>query len=84
MSNHHIVIKINQTEADSWRNDDVLQRWCQVFRGAPLVRRYLEGEPLTHAERDAVIDSLAIYKKRLISLSWPFLGSCLRGIGASI
>ena len=71
MHNHlHLVIKLNPTEATQWNADEVLRRWSCLFKGAPIVQRYLKGDPLTPAERSAVSDCVVRYQKRLQSLSW--------------
>ena len=71
MHNHlHLVIKLNPTEATQWDTDEVLRRWSCLFKGAPIVQRYLKGDPLTPAERTAVSDCVVRYQKRLQSLSW--------------
>ena len=71
MHNHlHLVIKLNTDEAKQWNMDEVLDRWCCLFKGAPIVQRYLKGDPLTPVERDAVSICAESYKQRLQSLSW--------------
>ena len=55
MSNHiHLVVQLKPKEAERWTADEVLERWCSLFRGAPLVQKYRAGEELRPAERDAV------------------------------
>ena len=71
MHNHlHLVIKLNPDEAKQWYMDETLDRWCSLFKGAPIVQRYLKGDPLTPVERDAVSICAESYKQRLQSLSW--------------
>ena len=71
MSNHlHLVVKLNPSEADNWSTEEVLERWTSLYKGAPLVQRYMNGEQLDKAERDAVSDRILIYKQRLQSISW--------------
>ncbi|ARU55659.1 hypothetical protein OLMES_1584 [Oleiphilus messinensis] len=44
MSNHyHLVIKLNPNEALDWSQDDVLARWCSVFKG-PLIVQGIFGK----------------------------------------
>ena len=70
MSNHlHIVVKLNPSEADNWSTEEVLERWTSLYKGTPLIQRYMNGEQLDKAERDAVSDRILIYKQRLQSLS---------------
>ena len=71
MSNHyHLVVKLNPAEAETWSDADVLQRWTALFKGPLLVQRYLAGEALAGAEKDAVSATIAVYRKRLGCLSW--------------
>ena len=71
MSNHyHIVLKLNPCEAEAWSNDEVLHRWCSLFKGVPLVQKYLNGKPLLAVERETVNACIVVYRKRLQSLSW--------------
>ncbi|WP_051227621.1 hypothetical protein [Oceanospirillum beijerinckii] len=45
MSNHyHLVLYINQSEAESWSIDEVITRWQILFKGPILVQRYQRGE----------------------------------------
>jgi REP element-mobilizing transposase RayT len=71
MSNHlHLVIKLNPEEATQWSANEVLERWCSLFKGAPIVQRHMAGEELSKTEREAVSDRIECYQKRLQSLSW--------------
>ncbi len=71
MSNHyHLVVKLNPDTPEKWSNDEVLNRWTALYRGALLVQSYREGEALSPAERDAVGSMAAVYRARLGSLSW--------------
>ena len=59
MSNHyHLVIHINQAEAQSWDKDEVIKRWTTIFYGPYPVQKYLRGEKLT-PEEDAAVDFTA-------------------------
>lgn len=71
MSNHlHLVIQLKPEHAKNWSTNDILDRWCSLYQGSPLVQRYRAGESLLPAEREAVSDSVQHYHKRLQSLSW--------------
>ncbi|WP_394203837.1 transposase [Marinagarivorans algicola] len=71
MSNHlHLVIKLNPKEAAQWSAKEVLERWCCLFKGSPIVQRYIAGEELSKVEREAVSDCIECYQKRLQNLSW--------------
>ncbi|MCH8497404.1 MAG: transposase [Marinobacter sp.] len=71
MSNHyHLVIKLCPEQAEDWGRDEILERWCSLFKGSRLVQRYLAGERLGEAEDNAVEEAVQVYRKRLCSLSW--------------
>lgn len=71
MSNHyHLVVRLAPDEATTWSTRDVLLRWCSLFRGPLLVRRFLDGEQLSDVETSTVHDTARVYRQRLQSLSW--------------
>jgi len=71
MSNHyHLVVRLNPDEAATWSDDDVLEHWTALFRGPLLVQRHRAGEPLSAAELDTLRSIIAVYRRRLSSLSW--------------
>jgi REP element-mobilizing transposase RayT len=71
MSNHyHIVVKINPDEAKGWQMQEVFQRWCSLYKGPLLVRKFLEGEELSAGELKTVEHFEVLFKKRLTDLSW--------------
>jgi len=71
MSNHyHLVLRINRDRADQWSDDEVIDRWTQLFSGPIIVQRHKNGEPLTAAQRDTMSDIVAVWRKRLSDMSW--------------
>lgn len=71
MGNHyHLVLRIDSARADHWSDDEVLLRWCQLFKGPILARKYLAGEALSAVERDTVSDIAAVWRDRLSNISW--------------
>ena len=71
MANHyHLVIKLSPDDVDPWSDDDVLERWCCLYKGAPLVQRYLDRQDLCDAERRQVTRYARTYRQRLADLSW--------------
>lgn len=71
MANHyHLVVKLSPNDVDPWSDDDVIQRWCCLYKGAPLVQRYLDGRDLCDAERRQVARYAKAYRERLADLSW--------------
>ena len=71
MSNHyHLVLCVNLKQAESWSADEVLYRWCQVFKGPEIIRRYLDGDNLMPSEVKYVETFVEEYRQRLVDLSW--------------
>ena len=71
MSNHyHVVVRINQAQAESWSDDEVISRWLKLYSGPVLVQRYLAGEANTLAEREVIAELVATWRERLTDLSW--------------
>ena len=71
MSNHfHLVVKILPDEINQLSNEEIVERWCSLFKGPILVQQWQAGEPLCSAELQTVDDCIKLYRKRLASLSW--------------
>ena len=71
MSNHyHLVVKLSPDEVDSWGNDEVLSRWCSLYKGPPLVQRYYRGDNLCPAELRRIDEYVETFRQRLGDLSW--------------
>jgi len=71
MANHyHLVVKLSPDDVVPWSDDEVLSRWCCLYKGAPLVQRYLDGQDLCDAERRQVFRYATAYRSRLADLSW--------------
>ena len=71
MSNHyHIVLKLNPDEANNWSQDEVLTRWCALFKGPLIVQKYLRGDALDTAEHNTFDALVKLYRERLTDLSW--------------
>ncbi|MBO9489464.1 transposase [Endozoicomonas sp. G2_1] len=71
MSNHvHIVLFVNQQNADSWPLDEVLSRWHELFKGTLLTQQYLRGDLLSKPLMEMVEQTAAQYRQRLMDISW--------------
>jgi REP element-mobilizing transposase RayT len=71
MSNHyHVALHINAEQALSWSEREVIERWHRLFKGSLLSQRFLQGEALSKAERNALSDQICEWRDRLISISW--------------
>ena len=71
MSNHyHVVLHINRDKALAWSVPEVIDHWHRLFNGSVLSQRFVEGEALGQAERDALSEQVNVWRERLMSLSW--------------
>jgi REP element-mobilizing transposase RayT len=71
MSNHyHVVLRIDTQKAGVWSDSEVALRWKRLFAGPNVVHRWLEGSTLNSSEREHVSELIAIWRERLMSLSW--------------
>ena len=71
MSNHyHLVVYIDESEALAWSEEEVCQRWQQLYHLHPLVERLQKGQSSCQAERDKAHNIINEWRSRLSDLSW--------------
>ena len=71
MSNHyHIVLHINLAEARQWSDDEVIERWHQLFKGSMQSQQYMAGETLPKAHGDLLKKQVKEWRNRLTNISW--------------
>ena len=71
MNNHyHLVLKLCPGQIEELSDDDVMERWCALFKGPLLTQRYREGEDLKQFERATVSDIVNVWRSKLASISW--------------
>jgi REP element-mobilizing transposase RayT len=71
MSNHyHVVLHINQQQAESFSHDEVIQRWHRLHKGNLVSQRYVQGINLSEAELAFLKDTTDIWREKLMSISW--------------
>lgn len=73
MSNHyHLVVRIDEERTRVWSDEEVLQRWTQLFTGPLFVQRYLTDarSEMSDSELDRVGQWVELYRRRLCDLSW--------------
>jgi REP element-mobilizing transposase RayT len=71
MSNHyHLVLKLCPEQLSGVSNDEIIERWCALFKGPLLVQRYRQGISLSPIERNTVNDIVAVWRNKLSDLSW--------------
>jgi REP element-mobilizing transposase RayT len=71
MSNHyHVVLKVNQKQAQNWTDEEVIARWTSLFAPSQTIQDYLLGRELTKAEEILVKQQTAEWRTRLFDISW--------------
>ena len=74
MNNHtHVVLHADKVQANSWSNEEVLNRWHKLFAGTLLTQRFMREatrEQMTEAELKTVSQTIGIYRQRLFDISW--------------
>jgi len=71
MSNHyHIVLHVDEKQAEQWSDAEVIKRWYQLFNGNMLINRFKKGEISTNAELELVDEIVTEWRKRLTDISW--------------
>ncbi len=71
MNNHyHLVLKICPEQIEEINDNDVMDRWCALFKGPLLIQRYRAGEDLKPFERTTVSDIVNVWRSKLASISW--------------
>ena len=74
MSNHtHIVLHVNQKQAENWSIDEVLERWLTLHKGTLLIQMYhdpVQRAKLGQSQLESVVETTEIYRQRLYDMSW--------------
>ena len=71
MSNHyHLVLKACPEQLNELTDDDIIERWCALFKGPLLIQNYRNGEALEPCERATMADIVAVWRMKLASISW--------------
>lgn len=71
MSNHnHLVLFVNEKQAKAWSMQEVIERWHKLFKGTLLTQQFLRGETLIAPLQKIVEETVAVYRQRLMDISW--------------
>jgi len=71
MSNHyHVVLHIDEAQADNWSKKEVVDRWHQLFAGNLISQKFSKGESLSRSELALLAVSVKVWRSRLASISW--------------
>lgn len=71
MSNHyHLVLYVNQQQAETWTDDEVIKRWTALFpRNGALVETLLKNRT-TRAAQKQLKKNVGLWRDRLMDISW--------------
>lgn len=71
MSNHyHLVLCVNREQAETWSDDEVIERWTALFpRNAALIETLLNNKT-TRAAQKQLQRSVKLWRDRLMDISW--------------
>lgn len=71
MWNHyHLVVQLDQHQAERWSEEEVVARWERLFSIPLLVDRYRNAQTTTRAEREQAQTVIATWRALLVELSW--------------
>ena len=71
MSNHyHLALKLCPEQFDTLDDDQIMDRWCALFKGTLLAQRYRSGASLTAPEQSTLLDTVKVWRKKLSDISW--------------
>ncbi len=71
MHNHyHLVLKVCPEQLEALTEEEIMDRWCALFKGPLLIQNYRSGEDLKSFELAAVSDIVNVWRTRLASISW--------------
>ena len=71
MSNHyHIVVYIDENQAHSLTDEEVVDRWCSEHNTPPIVKKFKLNQLNTDTEKRIFSKLITAWRERLSSISW--------------
>ena len=71
MSNHyHLVLRVNKEAAEGWTEQEIIERWRQLFKLPLLVERYAIDKTTSSAENEVARTIIQTWRNRLMDISW--------------
>ncbi|MCG6889795.1 MAG: transposase [Gammaproteobacteria bacterium] len=71
MSNHyHLVLNLCPEQLNDQSDEQIMDRWCALFKGPLLIQRYRQGDVLSAPERSSVADIVNVWRVKLSCISW--------------
>ncbi len=69
-NHHHVVLRVDTETPKQWSQEETVRRWHNIYKGTFISQRFIAGHALSRAEMSIVKRDAAIWKERLISISW--------------
>ena len=70
MFNHyHVVVRLNQKQAQAWSDTEVAERWMRLFSGPLIVKRWLSRQS-EGGEALKALEIVGQWRERLYDLGW--------------
>ena len=71
MSNHyHLVLRVDKQSAESWCEDEIIDRWQKLFQLPLLVQRYVSDQTTSPAENTVAQEIIQTWRNRMMDISW--------------
>jgi REP element-mobilizing transposase RayT len=71
MSNHyHLVLNLCPEQLNNLSDEQIIERWCALFKGPLLIQRLRNGDTLSAPERSTAGDIVNVWRNKLSSISW--------------
>ena len=71
MSNHyHLVLHVDEQLNEGLSNEQVCERWCELYSKPVLVERWLSEQTISVAENKAALTIIHGWRERLVDISW--------------
>ncbi len=70
LSNHyHLVLHVNSNAAETLSDDEVIDRWLELYKGTVLINKFRDGVSLSSSEDKLVQTTIATWRDQLTNLS---------------
>ncbi|MDP5253858.1 MULTISPECIES: transposase [unclassified Vibrio] len=71
MSNHyHLVLHVDEKQAKSWSNKEVIERWTTLYSKPNLIQQWLDHDLVSEAEEIKALEIIKMWRSRLMDISW--------------
>ena len=65
-----MVLHVDKACAQNWSDAEVAERWLQLYKGNPLVDRWLADPASLDAAQRVGGETIEVWRTRLFDLSW--------------